>query len=70
MYFTGRVFALGLDASEHDPLKYLCVTMPGFERIGTPIADTGLPTVYVQEGGYLSDRLTDNLAAFLKGAGA
>ena len=61
------VVALGLDASEHDPLRGLAVTTPGFERIGAAIASAGLPTVYVQEGGYLSDHLTDNLEAFMRG---
>ena len=57
--------ALGLDASEHDPLAGLAVTTPGFRRIGAAIAKMGLPTVLVQEGGYLSDILGANLAAVL-----
>jgi len=57
--------ALGLDASESDPLRGLSVTTDGFGRIGEAIADLGLPTVFVQEGGYLSDVLSDNLAAVL-----
>ena len=57
--------ALGLDASEHDPLGGLAVTTPGFRRIGAAIARMGLPTVFVQEGGYLSDILGANLAAVL-----
>ncbi len=61
------VVALGLDASEHDPLRGLGVTTPGFERIARAIAELGLPTVLVQEGGYLSDALGDNLASFLTG---
>lgn len=61
------VVALGLDASEHDPLAALKVTTPGFARIGAAVARLGLPTVLVQEGGYLSDVLGDNLAAFLEG---
>ncbi len=61
------VVALGLDASEHDPLQGLAVTNAGFGRIGGAIADLGLPTVLVQEGGYLSDALGDNLAAVLSG---
>ena len=61
------VVALGLDASEHDPLKGLAITTDGFRRIGAAIARIGLPTVIVQEGGYLSDVLGDNLAAFLGG---
>lgn len=59
------VIALGLDASEHDPLRGLSVTTPGFASIARAIRDLGLPTLYVQEGGYLSDILTDNLASFL-----
>jgi len=60
--------ALGLDASESDPLRGLSVTTNGFGRIGDAIADFGLPTVFVQEGGYLSDVLSDNLAAVLSHA--
>ncbi|TIV74073.1 MAG: histone deacetylase family protein, partial [Mesorhizobium sp.] len=40
-----------------------------FSRIGEAIAALGLPTVIVQEGGYLCDALGDNLAAFLTGFG-
>jgi acetoin utilization deacetylase AcuC-like enzyme len=61
------VVALGLDASEHDPLAGLAITTEGFERIGRVIAQLGLPTVFVQEGGYLSDSLGDNLRAVLGG---
>ena len=60
------LIALGLDASESDPLRGLSVTTEGFGRIGEAIADFGLPTVFVQEGGYLSDVLSDNLAAVLE----
>lgn len=61
------VIALGLDASEHDPLAGLAVTTDGFRRIGEAIALMQLPTVFVQEGGYLSDFLGANLAAVLGG---
>ena len=61
------VVALGLDASEHDPLAGLAVTTDGFRRIGAAIARLGLPTVLVQEGGYLSDILGTNLTAALGG---
>lgn len=63
------VVALGLDASEHDPFGGLSVTTPGFSRIGEAVAGMGLPTVIVQEGGYLCDVLSDNLTAFLAGFG-
>ncbi|QIG91175.1 histone deacetylase family protein [Bradyrhizobium sp. 6(2017)] len=61
------VVALGLDASEHDPLAGLAVTTGGFGRIGSAIARLGLPTVLVQEGGYLSDILGKNLTSVLAG---
>ncbi|PZV40251.1 histone deacetylase family protein [Mesorhizobium kowhaii] len=63
------VVALGLDAFEGDPFGGLSVTTPGFSRIGEAIAKLGLPTVIVQEGGYLCDELGDNLTAFLTGFG-
>ena len=61
------VVALGLDAHEADPFKGLAVTTEGFARIGARIAAAGLPTVLVQEGGYLSGALGANLARFLTG---
>jgi acetoin utilization deacetylase AcuC-like enzyme len=64
---SALVVALGLDASEHDPLAGLAVTTEGFRRIGGAIARMGLPTVFVQEGGYLSDILGANLTAVLGG---
>jgi len=65
---TALVVALGLDASEHDPLRGLAVTTRGFEQIGAAIREMALPTLFVQEGGYLSDALSDNLVAFMQGA--
>lgn len=59
------VVALGLDASEEDPLKGLAVTTGGFARIGAFIDGLGFPTVLVQEGGYLSPALGPNLTAVL-----
>ncbi len=64
------VVALGLDAFEGDPFGGLSVSTPGFARIGETIAALSLPTVIVQEGGYLCDALSDNLTTFLKGFGS
>jgi acetoin utilization deacetylase AcuC-like enzyme len=61
------VVALGLDAFEGDPFGGLSVTTSGFSRIGVACAVLGLPTVIVQEGGYLCDELSANLTAFLTG---
>ncbi len=59
------VVALGLDAFEGDPLAGLALTTEGFGRIGARLAGLGLPTVVVQEGGYLCAALGDNLTSFL-----
>jgi len=64
------VVALGLDAFEGDPFGGLSVSTPGFARIAEKIAALKLPTVIVQEGGYLCDELGDNLTSFLTGFGA
>jgi acetoin utilization deacetylase AcuC-like enzyme len=61
------VVALGLDAFEGDPFGGLSVSTPGFARIGEAIAGLRLPTVIVQEGGYLCNALSDNLTSFLTG---
>ncbi len=61
------VVALGLDAYGGDPLAALCLTTAGFGHIGACIAALGLPTVLVQEGGYLSAALGENLISFLHG---
>ncbi|GLQ05612.1 histone deacetylase family protein [Sneathiella chinensis] len=59
--------ALGLDAFEGDPLVGLRITTDGFRRIASSIAELGLPTVLVQEGGYNRDFLGDNIASFIRG---
>lgn len=61
------IVALGLDAHESDPFAGLSVSTEGFGRIGALIGELGLPTVLVQEGGYLNAALGPNLAAFLNG---
>ena len=59
------VLALGLDAFVGDPFAGLAVTTPGFAQIGRDIRALGLPTLIVQEGGYLCPELGENLAAAL-----
>lgn len=61
------VVALGLDAHIDDPFKGLAITTPGFQAMARAIAGLGLPLLLVQEGGYVSDALADNLTAFLGG---
>ena len=61
------VIALGLDTYECDPFNGLGISTGGFEKIASEIAKLNLPTVLVQEGGYLSDALGENLNKFLGG---
>jgi acetoin utilization deacetylase AcuC-like enzyme len=61
------IVALGLDAFEGDPFGGLAVTTPGFARIGAAAAGLGLPSIIVQEGGYLCPELGGNLQSFLSG---
>jgi len=61
------VVALGLDAHKNDPFQGLAVTTPGFARIAAAIAAMGLPSLIVQEGGYLQPDLGANLTSFLTG---
>jgi len=61
------IIALGLDAFVGDPFRGLAITTPGFSRIAEACAALALPTVIIQEGGYLCPELGDNLASFLRG---
>lgn len=62
------VVSVGLDPHEGDPFQALKVTTGGFGEIGKSIAALDLPTLHVQEGGYLQPALGDNLTSYLRGA--
>jgi len=59
------VVSLGLDSYKDDPLAFLKITTEGFRRIAAALAALKMPTILVQEGGYMCDDLGRNLAAFL-----
>ncbi len=60
------VLSLGLDAHEADPLRGGAMTTEGFGRMAAEIAGLKLPTLIVQEGGYMeAEQLGDTLASFL-----
>jgi acetoin utilization deacetylase AcuC-like enzyme len=67
---THLVLASGLDIAIDDPFKAFAIRTEDFAQIGARIALMCLPTLVVQEGGYPSDSLGDNLASLLKGLGA
>ncbi|MEO1190628.1 MAG: histone deacetylase family protein [Pseudomonadota bacterium] len=59
------VVSLGFDMSEDDPLSLLGMKTSGFEATARGLIGLGLPTVLVQEGGYLGPSLANNAVAFL-----
>jgi acetoin utilization deacetylase AcuC-like enzyme len=64
---SALVLAMGLDASEEDPFGGLKVTGEGFSEIGCAVGEINLPTVLVQEGGYVYPSLGRNLIRLLEG---
>ena len=63
------IVSLGLDTFITDPISDLAVTADGFERCGALVAEMGLPTVVLQEGGYDVAALGDNVRRWLVGLG-
>jgi len=61
------VFALGFDIYAEDPQTQVAVSSEGFRRLGRAVASLGLPTVYVQEGGYHIGTLARNAQQFFGG---
>ncbi len=59
------VVSLGFDMAADDPLAAVAVHAGGFAEMARRIAALGLPTVLVQEGGYLGPSLAANARAFL-----
>jgi acetoin utilization deacetylase AcuC-like enzyme len=61
------VVALGVDAASDDPNSPLAVTEAGFAEAGRRLGSLGLPTVLVQEGGYVLDTVGALVQAALEG---
>lgn len=61
------VVLLGLDTARLDPTGTWSLRTRDFHRNATLIAELGLPTLVVQEGGYRTRTLGANAAAFLIG---
>ncbi len=59
------VVSLGLDMAADDPLAEVAFSSEGFAKAAMRIASLALPTVLVQEGGYLGPSLAENAAVFL-----
>jgi acetoin utilization deacetylase AcuC-like enzyme len=61
------VVSLGVDAAAADPESPLQVTERGFTRAGRALAGVGVPTVFVQEGGYDLEHLGPLVLSVLRG---
>jgi acetoin utilization deacetylase AcuC-like enzyme len=61
------VISLGVDTAENDPLGTFRLTTDSFRKIGARLAALDLPTIVIQEGGYLYEQLGANVVAFLQG---
>lgn len=59
------VVSLGFDMAGDDPLSMVGMTTEGFARMARDVAALKLPTVLVQEGGYLGPSLARNAEAYL-----
>ncbi|TBW38006.1 histone deacetylase family protein [Siculibacillus lacustris] len=61
------VVSLGVDTWEGDPISHFRLKTSDYPRIGAAIAALGLPTVFVQEGGYAVAAIGDNAVGVLEG---
>jgi acetoin utilization deacetylase AcuC-like enzyme len=59
------IVSAGMDIYEGDPLGRFKITREGIREIGHRIAALGLPSAIIMEGGYNTDALGENVAAFL-----
>ena len=61
------VVSLGVDTFGGDPLGDFSMTGDAYPKIGARLAQLGLPTVFVMEGGYAIDDLGKNVVGVLGG---
>ena len=64
---TALVVALGVDAAADDPNSPLAVSEDGFREAGRRLGALALPTVVVQEGGYVLETVGPLVRAALEG---
>ena len=61
------LLVFGTDTVSDDPAGGFKLTVDSYGRIGQKLAALDLPTVIIQEGGYLLSNLGDCVVSFLKG---
>jgi acetoin utilization deacetylase AcuC-like enzyme len=63
------VVSAGFDTFIDDPLGDFALSTAGYAAIGAQIGQLGLPTLFVQEGGYAVEALGRNVVGLLEGFG-
>lgn len=61
------IVSLGVDTFKDDPISHFLLTSDDFLRMGAAISRTGLPTLFVMEGGYMVDEIGLNAVNTLQG---
>ncbi len=61
------VVSVGVDTFELDPISQFRLATAHYPVLGARIADVGLPTVLVMEGGYATEQLGENMIGVLRG---
>lgn len=61
------ILSFGADTYEKDPISHFALARADYTRIAARIADLGLPTVILMEGGYAVADLPANISALLDG---
>lgn len=61
------IVSLGVDTFENDPISFFKLTSDDFTDYGKLLGQTGLPTVYVMEGGYAVEEIGVNTVNVLQG---
>ena len=59
------VISLGVDTFAGDPISQFKLEAPEYRRLGARLAQLGLPTLFVLEGGYAVAEIGDNVAHVL-----
>jgi acetoin utilization deacetylase AcuC-like enzyme len=59
------VVSCGFDIADGDPLGHFCFTPDNFNKLGNILKNFKMPTVLIQEGGYLVRNLGNNVSSFI-----
>ncbi|TKT69310.1 histone deacetylase family protein [Aquamicrobium sp. LC103] len=61
------IVSLGVDTFERDPISHFKLVSEDYPKIGRRIAELGLPTLFVMEGGYAVEEIGVNAVGVLTG---